>query len=163
MKTIHLTLIALTLCTLFGCKKTEGKNPEETAPSAKHHRAIIYFDGDQKLQIDYEGTGYKQFSSQGNGLIEFKAMHLNHWTEKDIRNEKWVDASFKGTFVISGKETLNVRISLMVDNKVPFNIQTLGITHKGSLHSDDPASHPFSAGNHELIIEGEVTGLYDME
>lgn len=163
MKTLYRIVFALTLCAIIGCKKPEAKNPEEPTPAIKQHRAILYFDGDQKLQMDYEGTGYRQSSSQGDELVEFKAMHINHWTEKDIHNEKWVDASFKGTVVTSSKEPFTVRISLKLDNKVPFDIQTLGITPKGSQHSDDPVSHPFSPGQHEVIIEGEVTGLYDTQ
>ena len=145
----------------MSCKKPEEKNSEQPASPLKQHRAILYFDGDQKIQMDYEGTGYRQSSSQGDKTVKFKAMHLNHWTEKDIHNEKWVDASFEGTFVTSGEDTLNVRISLKVDNKVPFDIQTLGITPKGSQPSNDPISHQFSPGQHELIIEGDVTVFYD--
>lgn len=163
MKILHCVVCALTLCAVISCKKPEENSSEETAPTPKQHRAILYFDGNHKLQMDYEGTGYRQSSSQGDESLEFKAMHLNHWTEKDINNEKWVDASFQGAIVTSGEEPFNVRISLKVDNKVPFDIQTLGITPKGSQHSDDPVSHQFSPGQHELIIEGEVTGIYDKQ
>ena len=163
MKILHYVLCALTACTLVSCKKPEEKSSEETAPTPKQHRAILYFDGNQKLQMDYEGTGYRQSSSRSDESVEFKAMHLNHWTDKDIHNEKWVDASFQGSVVTSGEDSFNVKISLKVDNKVPFDIQTLGITPKSSQHSDEPVSHQFSPGQHELIIEGEVTGLYDKQ
>jgi hypothetical protein len=158
MKILNYLVSPLAFCTLISCKK-----PEESTPVVKQHHAILYFDGEQKLQMDYEGTGYKQSSSQGGDSVEFKAMHLNHWTDKDIHNEKWVDASFKGSVVTSGKDTLNVRISLKVDNQVPFEIQTLGIIAKGSESSSDPVSHQFSPGQHELLIEGEVTGLYEKQ
>ena len=160
MKIFHQVALALTICTLISCEKPENKITEESTPAPKQHRAILYFDGDQKFQMDYEGTGYRQSSSQGDESVEFKAMHINHRTDKDIHNEKWVDASFRGTVVTSGEDSCNVKIILKVDNKVPFDIQTLGITPKGSEHSDDPVSHEFSPGQHELIIEGEVTGLY---
>jgi hypothetical protein len=63
----------------------------------------------------------------------------------------------------SGEDTLNVQISLKVNNQVPFEIQTLGITPKGSQSSSDPVSHPFDPGQHELLIEGQVTDLYDKQ
>lgn len=154
-------MVALTIFAMISCKKPEERKSTEGASTAKQHRAILYFDGDQKLQMDYEGTGYRQSSSVGGESVEFKAMHINHWTEKDIHNKKWVDASFRGTVVTSGEDTLHVQINLKVDNKVPFEIQTLGITPKGSESTDEPVSHHFSPGQHDLVIEGEVTGLFD--
>lgn len=149
-------LIAFTLCTLAGCNKSE-----HPAATAKYHRAILYFDYEQQLQMDYEGTGYRQFSMHGGESVEFKAMHLfGQWTNKDIHDEKWVDASFKGTILTSGEDDNDVRISLMVKNKVPFEIQTMGISPNGSQESSNPISHNFPPGQHELLIEGKITDLY---
>ncbi|MFM2165782.1 MAG: hypothetical protein RIS79_153 [Verrucomicrobiota bacterium] len=158
MKILHYLVSALACCTLINCKKSEV-----ATPVVKQHRAILYFDSEQKFRMDYEGTGYRQFSSQDGDSIEFKAMHLNNWTDKDIHDEKWVDASFQGTMSTSGEDTLNVQISVKVNNQVPFEIQTLGITPKGSQSSSDPVSHPFAPGQHELLIEGQVTDLYDKQ
>lgn len=142
--------------TLLGCKDSE-----QSTAITKQHRAILYFDGEQKLQMDYEGTGYRQSSTHGAETVEFKAMHLNQSMDQDIQNEKWVDASFRGTFITSGENPVHVRISLKLDNQVPFEIQTLGITAKGSPRSDEPVSYQFSPGQHEVIIEGDITGIYD--
>ena len=111
--------------------------------------------------MDYEGTGYRQSSLQREDSVEFKAMHLDHWTDKDIHNEKWVDASFEGTVTTSGDDDSDVRISLKVDNKVPFEIQTMGITPIDARQSSEPIPHNFSPGHHELLIEGKVTELYE--
>jgi hypothetical protein len=129
----------------------------------KNHRAILYFDGEGQIQMDYEGTGYRQQSFQGGGKVGFKAMHLNHWTDKDIHNEKWVDASFEGEVVISGEGDRNVRIDLRIDNKVPFEIQTMGITPKVSQKASEPVSHNFSPGHHELHIEGAISEYYEKQ
>ena len=149
-------LFAVSLCTLVACNSS--KQPTATA---KNHRAILYFDGERRLQMDYEGTGYRQSSLQNGESVEFKAMHLNHWTDKDIHNEKWVDASFVGTVATSGDDGHDVRVNLTVDNKVPFEIQTMGITSKRSQESSEPISHNFSPGHHELLIEGTITGHYE--
>ena len=149
-------LFALTLGALVGCHHSEPPTATE-----KSHRAILYFDGERRLQMDYEGTGYRQSSLVNGESVEFKAMHLNHWTDQDIHNRKWVDASFKGTVATSGEDGHDVRVYLKVENKVPFEIQTMGITPKGSQESSEPIAHQFSPGDHELLIEGKVTGLYE--
>jgi hypothetical protein len=113
--------------------------------------------------MDYEGTGYRQSSLQCDDLVEFKAMHLNHWTDKDIHNEKWVDASFEGTVTTSGDDGCDVRINLRVDNKVPFEIQTMGVSPKGAQQTSEPIPHNFSPGHHELLIEGKIAELYEKQ
>jgi len=113
--------------------------------------------------MDYEGTGYRQLSLLNGESVKFKAMHLNHWTDKDIHHPKWVDASFVGTIATSGEDGHDVRVDLQVDNQVPFEIQTMGITPKGSQESSDPISHHFTPGHHELLIEGKITAQYQKQ
>jgi hypothetical protein len=113
--------------------------------------------------MDYEGTGYRQSSLQRDDSVQFKAIHLNRWDDKDIHNEKWVDASFEGTVITSGDNDRDVRINLRVDNKVHFEIQTMGVTPKGAQQSSDPISHNFDPGQHELLIEGKITELYEKQ
>ena len=151
-------LFPLILCTLLGCNRSE-----KPASSAKSHRAILYFDGERRFQMDYEGTGYRQSSLQRGDSVEFKAMHLEHGADKEIHHEKWVDASFEGTVTTSGDEDREVRINLKVDNKVPFEIQTMGVTPEGVDQSSEPIPHHFSPGHHELVIEGKMTELFEKE
>lgn len=113
--------------------------------------------------MDYEGTGYRQSSLQSGDSVKFKAMHLNQRTDKGIHDEKWVDASFEGTVTTFGDNDHDVRIDLKVNNKVPFEIQTMGITPKDTPKSSEPIQRRFPPGPHELLIEGKVTDLFDKQ
>jgi hypothetical protein len=145
----------LVACLALGCTKREMPAP------AKEHRAILYFDGDGRFQMDYEGTGLLQLSSTRDDALVFKAMHLEHWTEKDFLNEKWVDSSFEGKLTQSGDD---VRIDLKIKNKVKFEIRVLGISPKGSQASAPLLiEHTYSPGDHELVVEGAVVERYEKQ
>ena len=157
----RLLLLSFFILSLISCEKPVKS--ESSIESSKHHRAIIYFDPDEEIQIDYEGTGYRQSSMRSGEEVEFKAIHFNPSTDEDIQNEKWVDTSFKGTVTLSGEENENVRIVLKVDNKVPFEIQSMGIRPKAAKESDEAITYKFSPGQHDLIIEGKVTDYFEKE
>jgi hypothetical protein len=145
----------LVACLALGCAK------REIPAAAKEHRAILYFDGEGRFQMDYEGTGLLQLASTRDDALVFKAMHLDHWTEKDFLDEKRVDSSFEGKLTQSGDD---VRIDLKVKNKVKFEIRILGISQK-----DYQTSPPlviervYSPGDHELVVEGTVVERYEKQ
>lgn len=163
MRLVFLRCLAFTSAVSVLCGCSESENAEVSAPeqtSLKEHRAILYYDGEGRLQMDYEGTGYRQSSTQRGEDVEFRAMHLNHWTEKDIQNEKHVDAQFAGTIASSGEGGRHVRIDLEVKTKVNFEIHLMGMQPRDEELVGEIVEKTFSPGEHVLRFEGVIKNQY---
>jgi hypothetical protein len=156
---VQFVLVAALLSVFIACSESKsGKN------AAKWHRVIVFFDGERKLQLDYEGTGYRQSSLVADDSVVLEAMHLEHWSEKDFMNPKHVDASFEGKIISSGAVGENVDINLSITNTVPLEIRILGMELEGTKETGtEEVTFKYSAGQHSLKAKGKIAALFEKE
>ena len=147
--------------------QSRGKAPSrtiESAPIERCHCVVIYFDGADTLQMDYEGTGLRQSSTVAdNKNVSFKAIHLESWHQADFRDEKYVDGEFSGTVSRSGDDDSGVLIELEFDNRVPFEVRLLGMRQEVEEVPEDGITQKIEIGKHKFRFEGTIFGRYEKQ
>ena len=154
-------LLALVTVLSSACRDPNPDSIEAT--DGREHTAILFFDTEGKLQIEYEGTGYRQFSSTGDSEVEFRAIHLDGEDGVDIQDESLVDALFSGTYSTKGPEERELSIRLSVESKVPLTIRLMGISKNGSDSAIELFEKRFSLGAADFEFDGKIISYYEAQ
>jgi hypothetical protein len=157
-RALRVLVAAAMLVCLPTCSKSDNSEGVE-----KWHRATLYFDTEGLLQTNYEGTGLLQMSSFNGMHAHFKAIHLEHWSQKDFMNAKYVDASFEGLFEPSEGDGKNVSVELSINNQVPLEIRLRGIIPQDYKNPGEEVVYRYPAGQHSLKLKGTVAHFYKRE
>ena len=134
---------------------------KSSAEDQKSHKAIIYYNGEGELKIDYEGTGLRKQSEifDKGKKVTFVGIHLSDYSVADWKDIKYEDASFAGSITTTGLPDDEVSCNLSVSNKVPMIIEFLGLESQNKTKT----VYDLSPGKHNVVFKANIVKFYERE